>query len=153
MDLFAGFFRRSLDWRPLLRELDLEEKTRASFGKLSGGQKQRLFIALALINESDIILPDELTTGLDPQARRAMWDLVKSIRDRGKMVFLTTHYMEEAEYLCDRGAVTDRGGIVALDTPGNLIASLGAENRVVFARDAPVDLAPLKAIPGVTCVE
>jgi ABC-2 type transport system ATP-binding protein len=153
MDLFSGFYRRSLDWRPILRELGLEEKVRASFAKLSGGQKQRLFIALALINEPDIIFLDELTTGLDPQARRAMWDLVKGIRDRGKTVFLTTHYMEEAEHLCDRVAVMDHGRIVALDTPGHLIDSLGAENRVVFVTDAPFDPAPLRAIPGASRVE
>jgi ABC-2 type transport system ATP-binding protein len=153
MDLFSAFYRKTLDWRPLLRELGLEEKARAAFAKLSGGQKQRLFIALALLNDPDIIFLDELTTGLDPQARRAMWDLVKSIRDRGKTVFLTTHYMEEAEQLCDRVAVMDHGRIVALDTPGRLIDSLRAENSVVFVTDAPLDLALLKAIPGASRVE
>jgi ABC-2 type transport system ATP-binding protein len=153
MALFAAFYRRALDWRPILRDLGLEEKTRASFGKLSGGQKQRLFIALALINEPEVIFLDELTTGLDPQARRAMWDLVRGIRKRGKTVFLTTHYMEEGEQLCDRVAVIDHGRIVALDTPARLIESLGAENRVVFATDAPLDLAALRAIPGVTRAE
>jgi ABC-2 type transport system ATP-binding protein len=96
---------------------------------------------------------DELTTGLDPQARRAMWDLVRSIRERGKTVFLTTHYMEEAEQLCDRVAVIDQGQIVALDTPENLIRSLGAENRVVFSVDDRFDEEPLRAAPGVTRVE
>ncbi len=153
MDLFASFYRRSLDWRPILTGLGLEEKKDASFGKLSGGQKQRLFIALGLINDPEIVFLDELTTGLDPQARRAMWELVKNIRDRGKTVFLTTHYMEEAEHLCDRVAVMDHGRIVALDTPGRLIESLGAENRVVFTTDAAIDIGPLKSIPGVTRVE
>ncbi len=153
MDLFASFYRQALDWRPILRDLGLEEKAPASFGKLSGGQKQRLFIALALLNDPEIIFLDELTTGLDPQARRAMWGLVKNIRERGKTVFLTTHYMEEAEHLCDRVAVIDRGRLVALDTPGRLIGSLGAENRVVFGTDAPLDLSALKGISGVTRVE
>ncbi|HUU36682.1 MAG TPA: ABC transporter ATP-binding protein [Candidatus Desulfaltia sp.] len=153
LDLFAAFYRRPVDWRPILDELGLAEKAGAPFAKLSGGQKQRLFIALALINDPEIVFLDELTTGLDPQARLAMWDLVKRIRDRGKTVFLTTHYMEEAEELCDRVAVMDRGRIVALDTPRNLVASLEAENRVVFSVDGPLDLAPFRAIPGVSIVE
>ncbi len=96
---------------------------------------------------------DELTTGLDPQARRAMWDLVRHIRENGKTVFLTTHFMEEAERLCDRVAIMDNGRIVALDTPANLVRGLGAENRVVFSVDAPVDAAVLRRLEGVTAVE
>ena len=144
MDLFASFYDHPADWRAILAELGLEDKARAPFAKLSGGQKQRLFIGLALINEPEIVFLDELTTGLDPQARRAMWGLVKSIRDKGKTVFLTTHYMEEAEELCDRVAIIDHGRIVALDTPRNLVASLGAENRVVFTTDGALDLAPFR---------
>ena len=102
LDLFAAFYRRSVDWHPLLKQLGLAEKRNSSFGKLSGGQKQRLFIALALLNDPELVFLDELTTGLDPQARRAMWDLVRNIRQQGKTVFLTTHFMEEAERLCDR---------------------------------------------------
>ena len=102
LDLFAAFYRRSVDWHPLLEQLGLAEKRNASFGKLSGGQKQRLFIALALLNDPELVFLDELTTGLDPQARRAMWDLVHNIRQQGKTVFLTTHFMEETERLCDR---------------------------------------------------
>jgi ABC-2 type transport system ATP-binding protein len=153
MDLFASFFARSADWRSLLDRLGLAEKSGAAFGKLSGGQKQRLFIALALINEPEVVFLDELTTGLDPQARRAMWDLVKGIRDSGKTVFLTTHYMEEAEHLCDRVAIIDYGKIVALDTAANLIASLDAENRISFTAEGELDLAPFQAIPGVGRVE
>ncbi len=153
LDLFAAFYRRSVDWHPLLEQLGLAEKRNASFGKLSGGQKQRLFIALALLNDPELVFLDELTTGLDPQARRAMWDLVRNIRQQGKTVFLTTHFMEEAERLCDRVAIIDHGRIVALDTPENLINSLGAENRVVFGLAEPFDEGLLHAIPSVTRVE
>jgi ABC-2 type transport system ATP-binding protein len=153
MGLFAAFYRRSADSKALLEQLGLAEKAGAAFGQLSGGQKQRLFIALALINDPEIVFLDELTTGLDPQARRAMWDLVKGVRDRGKTVFLTTHYMEEAEQLCDRVAIIDHGKIAALDTPRNLVASLDAENRIVFSVDSPIDEAPFRAIHGVTRVE
>ncbi|TET51927.1 MAG: ABC transporter ATP-binding protein [Anaerolineales bacterium] len=153
MDLFASFYRRSVDWDPLLDQLGLAEKRGASFGKLSGGQKQRLFIALALVNDPDVVFLDELTTGLDPQARRAMWELVRGMRDRGKTVFLTTHHMEEAERLCDRVAIMDHGKIVALDTPEELTRSLGIENRVVFTTDDGLELKLLQDLPVVTRVE
>jgi len=153
LDLFSAFYGQALEWRPILDELGLTDKAGAPFAKLSGGQKQRLFIALALVNDPEIVFLDELTSGLDPQARRAMWDLVKRIRDRGKTVFLTTHYMEEAELLCDRVAIMDHGKIVALDTPQNLVASLEAENRVVFAADGPLELDSFRTIPGVSRVE
>jgi len=133
LDLFASFYPRSVDWRSLLDQLGLADKYSAPFGQLSGGQKQRLFIALALLNDPELVFFDELTTGLDPQARRAMWDLVRDIRAQGKTVFLTTHFMEEAERLCDRVAIMDHGHIVALDTPEHLIRSLGAESRVSFS--------------------
>ena len=131
----------------------MTEKQGDPFAKLSGGQKQRLFIALALVNDPELVFFDELTTGLDPQARRAMWDLVRSIRDQGKTVFLTTHFMEEAERLCDRVAVMDHGRIVALDSPENLIASLGSENRVVFTCDGDAALQDLRVLPTVTRLE
>ncbi len=153
MDLFASFYDRSVDWRPLLEQLGLADKQRASFAELSGGQKQRLFIALALVNDPDVVFLDELTTGLDPQARRAMWDLVRDIRDQGKTIFLATHYMEEAERLCQRVAIIDHGRIVALGTPENLIRELVAETRVVFKADADFDPARLQGCPGVTRVE
>ena len=142
-----------VDWQPLLEQMGLAEKRNAYFAKLSGGQKQRVFIALALISDPDLVFLDELTTGLDPQARRAMWDQVRSIRERGKTVFLTTHFMEEAERLCDRVAIMDHGKIIALDTPQNLIDSLGAEDRVVFEVDGHLDEETLRAVPGVVRVE
>jgi ABC-2 type transport system ATP-binding protein len=120
---------------------------------LSGGQKQRVFIALALVNDPDIVFLDELTTGLDPQSRRAMWDLVRDIQNKGKTVFLTTHFMEEAERLCDRVAIVDHGKIIALDSPRNLIDSLGDESRVVFEMEVPFDQAILASLPSITRVE
>ena len=153
LDLFAAFCQRRADWQPLLEQMGLAEKRDAYFGKLSGGQKQRVFIALALVNKPDLAFLDELTTGLDPQARRAMWDLVQRIREQGTTIFLTTHFMEEAERLCDRVAIIDHGQIVALDTPQDLIDSLGAENRVVFEVDGPLDDESLRAVVGVVRVE
>jgi len=153
LELFASFFRKSVDWPPLIEMLGLAEKRNARFAKLSGGQKQRLFIALALVNDPDIVFLDELTTGLDPHARRAMWDLVRTIRDRGKTVFLTTHYMEEAEALCDRVLVIDHGRVVALDTPDNLIRGLDADTRIVFTAGEEYDPTPLAAVAGVKKVE
>ncbi|MCS7179521.1 MAG: ABC transporter ATP-binding protein [Anaerolineae bacterium] len=153
LDLFGSFYPRRVDGNSLLEQLGLADKRNAPFDKLSGGQKQRLFIALALINDPELVFLDELTTGLDPQARRAMWDLVRDVRNQGKTVFLTTHYMEEAERLCDRVAIIDHGKIVALDTPENLIRSLGAEQRVVFSADKRLDMGMLRQAPGVTRVE
>src|SRR5512136_1647323 len=135
LDLYASFYPNPVDWEELLTQLGLEEKRNAAFSKLSGGQKQRLFIALALLPDPQLVFLDELTTGLDPQARHAIWDLVRDMRRRGKTVILSTHFMEEAERLCDRVAILDRGKIVALDTPASLIRSLGAEERVVFNVD------------------
>ncbi|MDZ7292150.1 MAG: ABC transporter ATP-binding protein [candidate division KSB1 bacterium] len=153
LDLFASFYRRHIDPMILLEPLGLTEKRNAPFARLSGGQKQRLFIALALVNDPELVFLDELTTGLDPQARRAMWDLVRKIRDQGKTVFLTTHFMEEAERLCDRVAIMDHGRLVALDTPQNLIRNLGVENRVVFTIDGKLEAQQLLRLEGVTRVE
>jgi ABC-2 type transport system ATP-binding protein len=141
LDLYTSFYHRTLDWQQLLAQLGLEEKRNTPFSKLSGGQKQRLFIALALLPDPQLVFLDELTTGLDPQARHAIWDLVSDVRARGKTVMLTTHFMEEAEHLCDRVAILDHGKIVALDTPLNLIHSLGAGEQVIFSTDSalPVD--------------
>jgi ABC-2 type transport system ATP-binding protein len=150
LDLFASFYSRSMEWEGLLKTLGLGDKRKAPFAKLSGGQKQRLFIALAMINDPQIVFFDELSAGLDPQARRAMWDLVRGIRDRGKTIVLTTHFMEEAERLCDRVAIVDHGKIIALDSPENLIRGLGAEHRVVFTSDAGLDADSLAGLPGVT---
>jgi len=149
LDLFSGFYRRTVDWRALLEQVGLTEKHNAYVTKLSGGQKQRLHIALALVNDPELVFMDELTTGLDPQARRAMWDLVRGIRERGKTVFLTTHFMEEAERLCDRVAIMDGGQIIALDTPQNLIRNLGGGHRVVFEANGNFNPALFEtAIPG-----
>ena len=132
LDMYKSFYDRTVDWEDLLDELGLAEKKNAAFRKLSGGQKQRLFIALALLNDPRLVFLDELTTGLDPHARHTIWDLVREVQGRGKTVFLTTHYMEEAENLCSRVAIMDRGKIVALDTPANLIRDLKISERVVF---------------------
>lgn len=135
LDLFATFYEKSADWRPLLARLGLENKADSYVEKLSGGQRQRVFIALALINDPKLVFLDELTTGLDPQARLAIWDVIRDIRDGGTTVFLTTHFMDEAENLCDRVAIFDHGRIVALDTVPGLIASLDAESTLSFTVD------------------
>ena len=124
IQLFAGLYNRTVNAMELLRTVNLEEKAKAKFKELSGGQKQRFSVATTLINEPKIVFLDEPTTGLDPQARRNLWELVRSIQKRGATVIITTHYMDEAEYLCDRVAIIDSGKIVALDTPGNLIDNL-----------------------------
>jgi ABC-2 type transport system ATP-binding protein len=135
LDLYAAFYEHPVDWEELMVQFGLEEKRDTAFNKLSGGQKQRLFIALALLLDPELVFLDELTTGLDPQARHTIWDLIRDVRARGKTVVLTTHFMEEAERLCDRIAILDRGRIVALDTPANLIRGLDAEERVIFSLD------------------
>ena len=142
-----------MDWEELIRGLGLIEKRDIAFRKLSGGQKQRLFIALALLNDPQLVFLDELTTGLDPQARHRIWDLVRDVRKRGKTVFLTTHNMEEAERLCDRVAILDHGQIVALDTPANLIANLEIDERVIFDVTGSWSPEILANLPRVTRVE
>src|SRR5207244_1322012 len=121
----------------LIEQLGLGDKRNAWFMTLSGGQKQRLFIALALINDPELVFLDELTTGLDPQARRAIWDLVRGIRERGKTVFLTTHLMEEAERLCDRVAIIEHGRIIDIDSPASLVNRHCPERSVVLSTDDP----------------
>lgn len=146
LDLYSSFYPHAADWNGLLMQLGLEEKRNTPFSKLSGGQKQRLFIALALLPDPQLIFLDELTTGLDPQARHAIWDLVRDVRAKGKTILLTTHYMEEAERLCDRVAILDHGCIVALNTPAALIRDLGAEERVLFSIDGTLPPALEKAL-------
>ncbi|MEN4007493.1 MAG: ABC transporter ATP-binding protein [Methanobacteriaceae archaeon] len=124
LELFASFYTYSLPVEPLLEKVGLLDKADNYFENLSGGQKQRLSIALALVNDPQVVFFDELTTGLDPQARRAMWEMVSSVREDGKTVILITHYMEEAEQLCDRVAIVDQGRIVAMDTPSKLTRSI-----------------------------
>lgn len=132
LDLYASFYPKAADWKELLVQLGLEEKRYAPFAKLSGGQKQRLFVALALLPNPSLVFLDELTTGLDPQARHAIWDLVRAVRSQGKTILLSTHFMEEAERLCDRVAIFDHGRVVALDSPAALVRGLDAEERVIF---------------------
>jgi ABC-2 type transport system ATP-binding protein len=132
MDLFASFYQHTRDWRPLLEGLGLGDKRRTYFHQLSGGQQQRLFVALALINQPEVVFLDELTTGLDPRARQAILDLVRDIREQGATIFLTTHYMDEAQRLCDRVAILDLGRIIALDTPDRLVSQLGMASRISF---------------------
>ena len=153
LELFGAFYERKADVEELLSILGLMEKRLSFFRKLSGGQKQRLFIALALVNQPDIVFFDELTTGLDPQARRSMWDLVRQIRDQGCTVFLTTHFMEEAERLCDRVLIMDHGQAVALDTPEAMIRSLGVENRLIFTLPEDQSMPMLTELPQVSRVE
>ncbi|GIJ49025.1 ABC transporter ATP-binding protein [Virgisporangium aliadipatigenens] len=124
LDLYASFYERPADPAALLRDLGLDGHRRTAYAKLSGGLKQRLSIALALIGDPKVAILDELTTGLDPHARRETWRLVSAVRDRGVTVLLVTHFMDEAERLCDRVAVIDRGRVVALDTPGGLVESV-----------------------------
>jgi len=150
--LWASLYPKPLDGDGLLDQLGLLEKRNAWFMTLSGGQKQRLFIALALINDPDVVFLDELTTGLDPQARRAIWELVRGIRARGKTVFLTTHLMEEAERLCDRVAIIDHGRIVDIDSPAALVRRHCPERTVVLVTDDRDADARLAAVPGVESV-
>jgi ABC-2 type transport system ATP-binding protein len=153
VDLWASLYRKkAMDGKLLLEQLGLTEKRDAWFMNLSGGQKQRLFIALALINDPEVVFLDELTTGLDPQSRRAIWDLVRGIRERGKTVFLTTHLMEEAERLCDRVAVIEHGRIIDIDTPERLIDRHCPERTVVLATDDPIAEERFRAIPRVEAV-
>ncbi|WP_433365925.1 ABC transporter ATP-binding protein [Actinoplanes sp. CA-142083] len=153
LQLYASFYQAPADWRALARELGLSDQLRTRYAKLSGGRKQRLSIALALVGNPEIAILDELTTGLDPQARRDTWDLIESIRDSGVTIVLVTHFMEEAERLCDRLAVIDHGGVVALDTPAGLVDAISAEQRIRFRPSAPLDDALLLAAPEVTSVE
>ncbi len=153
VDLWASLYqKKAIDGERLLEQLGLGDKRNAWFMDLSGGQKQRLFIALALINDPELVFLDELTTGLDPQSRRAIWDLVRGIRERGKTVFLTTHLMEEAERLCDRVAIIEHGRIIDIDKPDNLVKRHCPERTVVLATDNPVAEACFRAIPGVEAV-
>src|SRR5471030_2020179 len=151
--LWASLYRRkTIDGDRLLEQLGLADKRDAWFMTLSGGQKQRLFIALALINDPEVVFLDELTTGLDPQARRAIWDLVRGIRARGKTVFLTTHLMEEAERLCDRVAIIEHGRIIDIDSPERLVARHCPERSVVLVTDDANAQQQFEKIPHVESV-
>jgi ABC-2 type transport system ATP-binding protein len=152
VDLWASLYRKPMDGDRLIEQLGLGDKRNAWFMTLSGGQKQRLFIALALINDPELIFLDELTTGLDPQARRAIWDLVRGIRQRGKTVFLTTHLMEEAERLCDRVAIIDHGRIIDIGTPAELVRRHCPERTVIIATEDASAPERFRAIPQVQSV-
>ena len=149
--LFRSFFHRGITVDESIRTAQLEEKRKSRIGRLSGGQKQRLAMACALVGDPELLFLDEPTTGLDPQARRHLWDLVDELKKAGRTIILTTHYMDEAERLCDRVAIMDHGKIIALGTPAQLIASVGGEHVVEFAihGDSPLDTAALLAIEGI----
>ena len=155
VQLFRSFYRNGLPVDEAIRLVALGEKRGARVAKLSGGQHQRLALAVALVSDPDILFLDEPTAGLDPQARRQLWEIIGGLRERGRTVLLTTHYMEEAERLCDRVAVIDRGRVIALGTPRELIATLGADHVVAFALTDGVmpDPAALARLPGVRDVQ
>jgi ABC-2 type transport system ATP-binding protein len=150
VDLWASLYTKKVDANRLLEQLGLESKRNAWFMNLSGGQKQRLFIALALINDPEVVFLDELTTGLDPQARRAIWELVRGIRERGKTVFMTTHLMEEAERLCDRVAIIEYGKIIDIGSPEELVRRHCPTRTVLLDTESAEAEERLRAIP---CVE
>ena len=152
LELYASFYPHPADWRKLLERWGLASKSEASFAKLSGGQKQRLFIALALVGNPEVVFLDELTSGLDPGARRATWDLISQVRADGVTVVLVSHFMDEVEELCDRVAILERGRIAALDTPAGLVDSAGAQYRMRFRPTIPLDEQSLAALPGVRSV-
>ena len=152
VDLWTTLFPKTVDGEKLLEELGLSEKRDARFMNLSGGQKQRLFIALALINDPEVVFLDELTTGLDPQARRTIWELVLGIKERGKTVFLTTHLMEEAERLCDRVAVIERGRMIELGTAEELVARHCPERTVFLSSEDDLGPETFAGVPGVTTI-
>jgi ABC-2 type transport system ATP-binding protein len=153
VDLWASLYQeKAANGERLLQQLGLTDKRNAYFMDLSGGQKQRLFIALALINDPDVVFLDELTTGLDPQARRAIWDLVRGIRKQGKTVFLTTHLMEEAERLCDRVAIIERGRVIDIDAPERLVSRYCPDRTVVVSTSDPAAEERFQGIPRIQAV-
>jgi ABC-2 type transport system ATP-binding protein len=151
LSLFRSFYEHPHDVSRVLAQVQLEEKAGARINTLSGGQKQRLAVACALIGDPELLFLDEPTTGLDPQSRRQMWDVIDKFRASGRSIVLTTHYMDEAERLCDRIAIVDQGKVIARGTPAELIASLGAEQVIEFASSgtAPLDLVELRTLEGV----
>ncbi|MFI1763215.1 ABC transporter ATP-binding protein [Streptomyces sp. NPDC020800] len=153
LELYAAFYPDPADWRPLAERLGLTAKLGTRFGKLSGGQQQRLSIALALIGSPRVVVLDELTTGLDPRARRDTWQLIEDVRASGVTVLLVTHFMEEAQRLCDRIAVIDRGRVAALDTPAGLVRRSAGATVVSFTPSVPLDEQDLNALPALASVE
>jgi ABC-2 type transport system ATP-binding protein len=149
---FSSLYPKAMDPRQLLSEVRLEEKVRDHPQNLSGGQRQRLALALALVNDPKVIFLDEPTAGLDPQSRRMLWDIVLKLREQGKTILITTHYMDEAQTLCDRIAIMDGGQIIALDTPAGLINRLGAQATIDCRLDGKATSSDIRELPGVTGV-
>ncbi len=133
IDLFGGYYRKSVPTAEILEEVSLTDKSGSRVSALSGGQKQRLSVGLALVNDPAVLFLDEPTTGLDPQARHNIWSIVERLRDRGKTIIMTTHYMEEAEHLCQRLAIIDRGRVIAMGTPDSLISEAGLDVSIEFS--------------------
>jgi ABC-2 type transport system ATP-binding protein len=152
LHLFASYYQCPVDSDRLLEMIGLEEKRQAFIRELSGGQRQRVVFVLSLINDPELLFLDEPTAGLDPQSRRAIWNWIGRAKDEGKTVFLTTHYIEEAEALCDRVAIMDHGKIIALDTPKRLVAEAEAEQSIAFIIEGHLDVARLESIPKVNRV-
>ncbi len=152
--LFRSFYERGLDPDTVLADVGLTEKAGAFVGKLSGGQRQRLAVAAALVGDPELLFLDEPTTGLDPQSRRQLWDILRGLRAQGRTILITTHYMDEAERLCDRVAIVDHGKVIALGTPAQLIARLGGEILIEFALEngPPLSEEALRALPAVVTV-
>ena len=156
LDLFRSFYRTGISVDVVVNSVSLDEKQNARISQLSGGQKQRLAVATALVGDPELLFLDEPTTGLDPTSRRQLWEILRAIREKGKTILLTTHYMDEAEKLCDRVAIVDHGQVIALGTPRELIASVGGDHIVEFSVAADqhslVDASQLNALDDVTSV-
>lgn len=152
LELFSGFYDKTSPVSDLIKMLSLDESKKVLVKNLSGGQQQRLSVAMALVNDPDIAFLDEPTTGLDPQVRREMWDVIEDMKTRGKTIFLTTHYMEEAEKLCDRVAIIDHGKIITMGSPSDLINEYFKEKAIQFVTQNVVTVEDIKKLPGVTNV-
>jgi ABC-2 type transport system ATP-binding protein len=152
LQLFASYYQHPVDIDRLLEMIGLEEKRRSFVRELSGGQRQRVVFVLSLINDPELLFLDEPTAGLDPQSRRAIWNWIGRAKEEGKTIFLTTHYIEETEALCDRVAIIDHGKIIALDTPKRLMANADAEQKIAFLIDGHIDTTGLERLPGVSQV-
>jgi ABC-2 type transport system ATP-binding protein len=153
LDLFRSFYRRTLPTEQLIEFLDLGERRKALTKELSGGQRQRLAVALALVNDPEVVFLDEPTTGLDPAARRSLWDLIDRLREQGKTILLTTHYLEEADHLCDRLAIMDHGRILEMGTVSQLVDRRFKERAVRFDTIAAIDDRELTALPAVSAIK
>ncbi len=153
IQLFASFYAKPVVWKDLLKKLGLQDKENVYYEKLSGGLKKRLQLALTLIGNAELLFFDEITTGLDPQARHNMWELIKELRNQGKTIFITTHYMEEAQELCDRVCIIDHGRILVLDKPEILIQNLTAESKLILTITEPFELKIIEDLPCVSKIK